>query len=143
MGESDETAIQSSLDLAVLAFKSLTICLCIVPISGCNVIRPSNFTRNQLGTTAISPTNTGVPLNTSLVDVMSNTVNSIYSASILSVFTITTISGSNQSNSQPPSEDLGTGFLIDNNGNIATNDHVVGSASTVTVQNGGHTDNGR
>ena len=72
--------------------------------------------------------------NRSILDSISSAVNGIYNSAIGSICTITTINKSQQKSSD--TEDIGTGFFIDNKGDIATNDHVVGSVKTVTVQLG-------
>lgn len=67
----------------------------------------------------------------------SNVVTNIYNATKDSIFTITAVSdGSAKSG---PQEDVGTGFLIDNKGDVATNAHVVGTSKTVNVAQGNHT----
>lgn len=69
----------------------------------------------------------------------SNLVTGIYNQSKSSIFTITAVSGSSNSKSSGPQEDIGTGFLIDNHGDVATNAHVVGSSKTVDVAGNNHT----
>ena len=54
----------------------------------------------------------------------------IYKQSIPSIVTITAVTDSKTSG---PSEDIGTGFFINNQGDIATNAHVVNGQKTVTV----------
>lgn len=61
-------------------------------------------------------------------------VTDIYNQVKASIFTITAVANANSSSG--PQEDVGTGFLINHNGDIATNAHVVGSARTVQVTNG-------
>ncbi|MCF8566112.1 trypsin-like peptidase domain-containing protein [Alicyclobacillus tolerans] len=60
-----------------------------------------------------------------------NVINDIYRSAKDSIFTITAVSGGTSQSG--PQEDIGTGFLIDQNGDIATNNHVVNGQSTVTV----------
>lgn len=55
----------------------------------------------------------------------------IYKAARPSIFTITVVSGANSKNG--PTEDIGTGFLINNAGDLATNNHVVNGQKHVTV----------
>ncbi len=89
---------------------------------------------NQTGNTPNAATSSlGASLagNGSILDSISSAVNGIYNSAIGSICTITTVNKSQQKNSN--TEDIGTGFFIDNNGDIATNDHVVGTAKTVTV----------
>lgn len=62
----------------------------------------------------------------------SNVVSKVYQETRPSIFTITVVSGSTKSKNGP-SEDIGTGFLINQDGDIATNDHVVNGQKTVTV----------
>ncbi|MDQ0189965.1 trypsin-like peptidase domain-containing protein [Alicyclobacillus cycloheptanicus] len=61
-----------------------------------------------------------------------NVVEQIYKEARPSIFTITVVSDANNSK-DGPSEDIGTGFLINNSGDIATNNHVVNGQKTVTV----------
>lgn len=62
---------------------------------------------------------------------LNNSIANIYKVVTPSIFTITATSpGTKQTG---PQEDIGTGFLIDNKGDIATNNHVVSGMSTVTV----------
>ncbi|GMA62353.1 trypsin-like peptidase domain-containing protein [Alicyclobacillus fastidiosus] len=65
-------------------------------------------------------------------------VTDIYNETKNSIFTITAVnsSGSQSSGAQ---EDIGTGFLIDTHGDVATNAHVVGSAKTVQLSVGNQT----
>ncbi|WP_051663413.1 S1C family serine protease [Alicyclobacillus macrosporangiidus] len=65
----------------------------------------------------------------------------IYQAASPSVATITAVTPSGQSNN--PQEDIGTGFLIDANGDIATNEHVVSGKKQVSVKLGGQTYTGQ
>lgn len=65
-------------------------------------------------------------------------ITQIYKQSLPSIVTITAVSNSssssnNNSTSSGPSEDIGTGFFIDTEGDIATNAHVVSGQSKVTV----------
>lgn len=64
----------------------------------------------------------------------STIVTDIYNRTKNSIFTITAVNSADSKSS--PQEDVGTGFLIDNHGDVATNAHVVGSAKTVEVTNG-------
>lgn len=61
-------------------------------------------------------------------------VTDIYNQTKNSIFTITAVASS--SGNSGPQEDIGTGFLIDNQGDIATNAHVVGTSKTVQVTSG-------
>lgn len=60
-----------------------------------------------------------------------NIVTTIYKRSLPSVVTITAVQQTKGSSS--PSEDIGTGFFIDDKGDIATNAHVVSGQRKVTV----------
>lgn len=62
-----------------------------------------------------------------------NTITQIYDRAKPSIFTITTVTNSKTQGTQ---EGIGTGFLINNNGDIATNYHVVSGSKTVTVSIG-------
>ena len=66
----------------------------------------------------------------------STLITSIYNQVKDSIFTITAVSTSAQNGT---SEDIGTGFLINTNGDIATNAHVVAGQKHVTVTQGNHT----
>ncbi|SFU36110.1 S1C family serine protease [Alicyclobacillus macrosporangiidus] len=68
-------------------------------------------------------------------------VAAIYQAAAPSVATITAVTPSGQSDN--PQEDIGTGFLIDTNGDIATNEHVVSGKKQVSVKLGGQTYTGQ
>jgi S1-C subfamily serine protease len=59
-------------------------------------------------------------------------ISTIYQRSVPSVCTITSVHDSTSSTSEPV-EDLGTGFFIDDRGDIATNDHVVDGSRSVVV----------
>lgn len=59
-------------------------------------------------------------------------VTEIYNRVKNSIFTITAVSGGKPTSSDAE-EDIGTAFLIDHNGDLLTNAHVVGSATTVQV----------
>ena len=61
----------------------------------------------------------------------SSVITRIYRNSLPSIVTITAVS--NSQGSSGPSEDIGTGFFINNQGDIATNAHVVNGQKTVTV----------
>ncbi|GEO25556.1 hypothetical protein AAC03nite_13410 [Alicyclobacillus acidoterrestris] len=65
----------------------------------------------------------------------STLVTDIYNEVKGSIFTITAVNGSGGQDTDPQ-EDIGTGFLIDNRGDVATNAHVVGSAKTVELSVG-------
>lgn len=89
----------------------------------------SSGTSPSNGTTASSTPGVG---NTTLVtDIYNETKNSIFT--ITAVSNGSASSGGQSSGSQ---EDIGTGFLIDNHGDIATNAHVVGTSKTVQVEGG-------
>lgn len=91
------------------------------------------FAKSPLGDGGLS---TGASITPSAISPISttgssgNTITQVYDAVKPSIFTITTIT---TSKSQGTQEGIGTGFLIDNNGDIATNYHVVSGSSTVTV----------
>lgn len=65
----------------------------------------------------------------------SSVITQIYNNSKASIFTITAVSNSKAG----PQEDIGTGFLINTNGDIATNNHVVSGQHTVSVTLGDKT----
>jgi S1-C subfamily serine protease len=67
----------------------------------------------------------------------SGLITRIYQSDNPSVVTITAVSSANSKNG--PQEDIGTGFFFDNNGNIATNNHVVNGEKTVSVTIGNQT----
>jgi len=73
---------------------------------------------------------------TPLAGLSNNVVTQIYNAAKGSIFTITAVTSSSKNG---PSEDIGTGFLIDDKGNIATNNHVVSGQKTVSVTIGNTT----
>jgi S1-C subfamily serine protease len=72
----------------------------------------------------------------------SNTVTSIYDAASPAVFQIQVVEKSSNIFGNSTQEGLGSGFLIDTQGHILTNNHVVESASSVKVvlQNGDSVD---
>lgn len=75
---------------------------------------------------------------TSALPDVSNTtlVTDIYNRVKNSIFTITAVSQGKGASDSSAEEDIGTGFLIDNQGDIATNAHVVGNAKHVQVTSG-------
>ncbi len=95
-----------------------------------------------MATNSSSPaTLTPIPENTSQSIVPASLASRIYKMASPSIYTITAVSKGTQQTG--PQEDIGTGFLIDNQGDVATNDHVVAGATTVTVTIGSHTVVGR
>ncbi|MCL6637008.1 MAG: trypsin-like peptidase domain-containing protein [Alicyclobacillus sp.] len=64
----------------------------------------------------------------------SNPVPQVYQQAVPSVVTITAVSGAGTQNG--PEEDIGTGFFIDDQGDIATNEHVVSGQKQVSVELG-------
>ncbi|GGJ12345.1 serine protease [Alicyclobacillus cellulosilyticus] len=68
----------------------------------------------------------------------SSIITRVYQQAKDSVFTITAVAHAGNKSSSPE-EDIGTGFLIDERGNIATNNHVVNGQKTVTVTVGHQT----
>jgi S1-C subfamily serine protease len=66
-----------------------------------------------------------------------NVITRIYNAAKDSIVTITAVSAAQ--GRQSPEESVGTGFLIDTNGDIATNEHVVSGMKTVSVSFNGKT----
>jgi len=66
-----------------------------------------------------------------------NIITSVYNRARQSIFTITAVTPTNSKGG--PQEDIGTGFLIDNQGDLATNAHVVNGQKTVSVSYGSHT----
>ena len=71
-----------------------------------------------------------------------NTVSQIYQMARPSVVTITAVANSGTSKNSPE-EDIGTGFFIDDQGDIATNNHVVNGQTTVSVTLDNHTYTGK
>jgi S1-C subfamily serine protease len=69
-------------------------------------------------------------------------ITDIYNTAKNSIVTITAVT-TDKSSKNNPQEDVGTGFLIDTEGDVATNDHVVNGAETVSVTLGNHTYTGR
>ncbi|GMA49590.1 2-alkenal reductase [Alicyclobacillus contaminans] len=67
-----------------------------------------------------------------------NVITQIYDASRPSIVTITAVSGTSAAK-DGLQEDVGTGFFIDNSGDIATNNHVVNGQSSVSVSVNGKT----
>lgn len=88
-----------------------------------------NPATNAIGSDGLPPSGVSGSVLPPRVD--SNTISRIYRLSQPSVFTITTVSSGNSTTG--PSEDIGTGFLIDNQGDIATNNHVVSGQTRVSV----------
>ncbi|MCL6515684.1 MAG: trypsin-like peptidase domain-containing protein [Alicyclobacillus sp.] len=68
-------------------------------------------------------------------------VTAVYRAVSPGVATITAVTAAGKSDN--PQEDIGTGFLIDNQGDLATNEHVVSGKKTVAVKLGGRTYTGQ
>lgn len=79
---------------------------------------------------APSMTDPGTAGGMPLTGTAASTVTQIYNQSKDSIFTITAVSSNSKTG---PSEDIGTGFLINTNGDIATNNHVVNGQKTVSV----------
>ena len=91
------------------------------------------------------PSSTGV-VNNSSADgtglamppgVGDNLITRVYRTVRPSIFTITAITSLKSSTG--PQEDIGTGFLIDDNGDIATNDHVIKGAKYLSVSTANQT----
>lgn len=78
-----------------------------------------------------APSASARPNTTTLTTQGQLSITAIYSQVRPSIFTITVVSGAGSKNG--PSEDIGTGFLINNAGDIATNNHVVNGQKHVTV----------
>jgi S1-C subfamily serine protease len=72
-----------------------------------------------------------------------NTVSQIYQMARPSVVTITAVANSDTSNKNNPAEDIGTGFFIDDQGDIATNNHVVNGQTTVSISLDNHSYKGK
>lgn len=89
---------------------------------------------------AEEPPQTGVGGNTTveppIAAAAGTVITRIYNAAKDGVVTITAVS---QQGKQAPQESVGTGFLIDTNGDIATNEHVVSGMKTVSVRFGNTT----
>ncbi|MDP9727596.1 S1C family serine protease [Alicyclobacillus tolerans] len=85
--------------------------------------------------TSGAPSSTGAlgnsPANTLASGQSANVITRVYNQVKNSICTITAISGGTGKNAGE--EDIGTGFLINNQGDIATNAHVVNGQKTVTV----------
>lgn len=98
------------------------------------------FGRSSLGGSSLSTATSGTSLaQSATISPISttgsggNTITQIYNRAKQSIFTITTVTNSK---TQGTEEGIGTGFLINNNGDIATNYHVVTGSKTVTVSIG-------
>ncbi len=63
-------------------------------------------------------------------DLTGNTVTDVYNHSKSAIVTITAVTNASSNNG---SADIGTGFLVDNQGDLATNNHVVSGQKTVSV----------
>ncbi|GLG00015.1 2-alkenal reductase [Alicyclobacillus hesperidum subsp. aegles] len=87
---------------------------------------------------SVASNGSGSGSSTTAIPGVDNTtlVTDIYNRVKNSIFTITAVSGGKSASDSGAEEDIGTGFLIDHNGDIATNAHVVGSAKTVEVSSG-------
>lgn len=102
-------------------------------------MRPVQIVAPSSPNAAQMPTQSGGAAGTSLppAEASGNVISAIYNQVKNSIFTITAVSSGNSSIN--PQEDVGTGFLIDHNGDIATNAHVVNGQSEVTVTLGQQT----
>lgn len=88
----------------------------------------------QPSTPSVTSPGTGEGLP--LTGMSSSVITQIYNRSKASIFTITAVTPNSKTG---PQEDIGTGFLINTNGDIATNNHVVSGQSTVSVSFGNQT----
>lgn len=101
-----------------------------------SVIKVPVYIPNQGSTGASGTSNSGSTASSSGntanagVDSNSSLITNLYQKVQNSIFTLTAVSGGNSKSAE---EDVGTGFLIDNQGDIATNAHVVNGQSEVTV----------
>ncbi|WP_054536513.1 S1C family serine protease [Herpetosiphon geysericola] len=98
----------------------------------CDVVTQSPTARPSVADAAIVPSNvpqatTGaqIPVNQASVDAYSNVIRAVYNRGNPSVVRIDVQSSQGES--------LGTGFVIDKEGHIVTNNHVVGSSRSVLV----------
>lgn len=98
----------------------------------CDVVTQSPTARPSVADAAIVPSNvpqatTGaqLPVNQASVDAYSNVIRAVYNRGNPSVVRIDVQSSQGES--------LGTGFVIDKEGHIVTNNHVVGSSRSVLV----------
>ncbi|WP_110519097.1 S1C family serine protease [Herpetosiphon llansteffanensis] len=98
----------------------------------CDVVTQSPTARPSVADAAIVPSNVPqsttaaqLPVNQASVDAYSNVIRAVYNRGNPSVVRIDVQSSQGES--------LGTGFVIDKEGHIVTNNHVVGSSSSVLV----------
>lgn len=93
---------------------------------------PNRVSMNEQPAPAQNQTHSNPSTNASLPPGLNqNIVATIYKKSLPSVVTITAVQKAKGNSS--PSEDIGTGFFVDDQGDIATNAHVVSGQKTVTV----------
>lgn len=91
-----------------------------------SVVQPSSSANNQAqGSAANNSSQTSLS-----PDLTGNAVENVYAKSKPRIVTITAVSKSSTSKG---SADIGTGFLVDHLGDIATNNHVVSGQKTVSV----------
>ncbi|MBM7845034.1 S1C family serine protease [Herpetosiphon giganteus] len=98
----------------------------------CDVVNQSPTARPSVADAAIVPSNVPqattaaqLPVNQASVDAYSNVIRAVYNRGNPSVVRIDVQSSQGES--------LGTGFVIDKEGHIVTNNHVVGTSSSVLV----------
>ncbi|MFX4302442.1 S1C family serine protease [Alicyclobacillus tolerans] len=104
-------------------------------LSGCGHMRVG------ASSTPIQPIQLGVNTPSSITPSVGD-VSNIYAQAVPSICTITSVHQNHTSDNEP-TEDIGTGFIIDNQGDIATNDHVIAGSETVLVAIGSQTYQGR
>jgi S1-C subfamily serine protease len=132
--------------MAALLTLSLIVVFGVGVVTGVSVSRPTQLVGPEYVTpvpgspSTAGASNAGNGLTNSsglpMVGSSANQITAVYNSVKRSICTITAISdGSSKTGAE---EDIGTGFLINDNGDIATNDHVVNGQPTVTVTFGHH-----
>lgn len=101
-------------------------------------ITPSPSTAQSNANTTTQESNTLSNSTTGLIpETSGNIITQIYNMAKPSIVTITAVTPDNSQSG--PEEDVGTGFFIDEKGDIATNNHVVNGQSKVTITWNGRT----
>lgn len=91
------------------------------PVTGAGSTPQNTMPQNTTSNNATQP----LP-----ADLTGNTVTDVYNHSKPSIVTITAVTDASSKNG---SADIGTGFLVDNQGDLATNNHVVSGQKIVSV----------